>query len=225
VSAGAANGHGDLARVAPWHPQAVALWDHRQGVRGGVIEVVDHTGDVDPVPVAHFFREGSQLDACDRAALDAASGRALDVGAAAGHDVTALEVEPHVVTLLRARGLTDVRLGTLADVHDGPFDTILLLMHGAGLGGDLDGLASLLARCRALLVPGGQVLVDSRDPGEDGAAVAELHLAYRGLVGRPFEWLFVSAAVLAEVARAAGLAAELLWQDDDGHHLQALRPR
>lgn len=225
----------DGARAVPaWRPQAVALREHWQGARGGVLEVLDHTGDVDPVEVAHFFREGDELTPCDRAALAAVRGRVLDLGAAAGahalplqaagHAVTALEVEPLGVELLRARGLADVRLGGLEAVAAdgaGAFDTVLLLMHGAGLGGDLEGLHALLVGARHLLAPGGQVLVDSRDPGDGGAAVAELRLRFGDLLGAPFEWLFLSEAALAEAAGEAGLAARVLWRDGD-HHLQAL---
>ncbi|MFT7462008.1 MAG: SAM-dependent methyltransferase [Pseudohongiellaceae bacterium] len=98
------------------------------------------------------------------------------------------------------------------------FDSMLMLMHGAGLAGDLDGFVALLAHVREVLVPFGALIIDSCDPG-CGAAVAELHIAYQGEVGEPFDWLYLDAETLCDVARDAGFAAEVLWQDESGRHL------
>ena len=168
---------------------------------------------------------------------------------ALGLSVTALEVSQDAVEVMQQRGVRDARRTTSENwanvaLHGKAyrpglsesqahalaesaaaraasaqrFDTVLLLMHGAGLAGDLDGLETLLAQARAVLAPGGALIVDSRDPG-CGAAVAELHIVYQGQRGQPFDWLYLDADTLCDLAREAGFDAERLWHDDGGRHV------
>ena len=94
-------------------------------------------------------------------------GRVLDVGAGLGGTVALLaragfravgvDPDPRAVSYARARAPAgaELRCGLLSDVADGPFDALFLtevLQHYR----ELD---PLLARCRALLAPGGHVIV------------------------------------------------------------------
>ncbi|MCB9898169.1 MAG: class I SAM-dependent methyltransferase [Planctomycetes bacterium] len=170
----------------------------------------------------------------------------LDVGAGAGchalalqrrgHAVTALDVSPSAVAVLRARGVRDVRLGSLGALRGETFDTLLLLMHGAGLGGDVPGLQWMLADARRLLAPRGAIVLDSRAPEPpDGRpldahsdvrypGVAELSMEFDGTRGAPFLWLFVDEQRLARIADRAGYEAAVVHREPDGRYLARLTP-
>ena len=170
----------ELFGPSAWGPLARALADFHAGVRTATLRVYSDEGELDPMPAAVFFRGREGLRPADREALARVRGRVLDGGAGAGSlalllqadgvEVTAVEVIPEAVEIMRARGVLDARAGRLEDLPEtGAFDTILLLMNGTALAGTLDGLAPLLQALARLLAPGGQVLVDSTDLGEGGA--------------------------------------------------------
>ena len=173
--------------VPPFAPQGralVAAWEQlSRGRRADVapLEVHDADGPGEPVSPTTFFREPDAFEDWERALLDACTGRVLDVGAGAGahalclqrrgHAVTALDVDPDCVRVMTARGVVDARCGTLADMDDGPFDTLLFAMHGIGLAGDLPGLHWLLAECWRLLAPGGAAAAISPMAPDSGVAI------------------------------------------------------
>lgn len=228
--------------VDPWHPHGRALLDHLAGDAEAAVEVHYDDGTQgrppDVEPVAPFLREPDALWPFEEAALQRCRGRVLDVGAGCGADVLALQSRgfeavgldacPECLEIMERRGVRDARLGTLADVDDGPFDTLLFLMNGIGIAGDLAGLAWTLAECQRLTADGGAVLLDSCDPRGEGVppgvpdhpdgypGVCKLWLGYRGLRGAPFWWLYVDVATLTEVAARVGWRTEVVFRGADG---------
>jgi SAM-dependent methyltransferase len=205
-------------------------------------------GEVQRMPVALFFRSGARLRPIDRRALALCRGRVLDVGAGAGStalalqsaglEVTALELLPAAVTVMRARGVAGARLGDVRTFRTRrPYDTVLALMNGTAAAGTLAGLPAWLDALAAPLAEGGQLIVDStdlREPGRraergDGRYVGELQyqLEYDGERGPPFPQLFVDAERLAEAAAAVGLDAEVVWEgrNPEGAYLARLTRR
>ena len=169
----------DLFGPSAWGPLALALADFHAGSRTAILRVHTDEGELDPMPVAVFFRGREDLRLVDREALARVRGRVLDGGAGAGSmalllqahgvDVTAVEVIPEAVEIMRARGVLDARVGRLEDLpEEGAFDTVLLLMNGTSLAGTLAGFPPLLHALARLMAPGGQVLVDSTDLGAAG---------------------------------------------------------
>ena len=73
----------------------------------------------DTLAPSYFFRSYEQCPALEQAALQLAYGKVLDVGAGAGShslylqnqglDVTALDISPHSVALMKKRGLSTVK--------------------------------------------------------------------------------------------------------------------
>jgi SAM-dependent methyltransferase len=156
--------------------------------------------------------------------------------------VCAIDIAPEAVEVMRKRGVRDARCADIFSFEAEPFDTILLMMNGIGVVGDLSGLDRFLARVGPLLRPGGQILLDSYDPGwtEDpgqeaspvsgrraGRYVGEMRfqLEYKGEIGPPLEWLFMDFDTLASHAGAAGWSCEMLWQEAEGHYLARLTRR
>jgi len=205
-----------------------------------ILTVRTDVGEPEEQAVAVFFRAPEQMPPVEWAALSTARGRVLDLGAgvgvhaqelaARGLEVTAAEPLPTAAAIMKESGLTDVRQGGLeALATDERFDTVMLLMNGAGLAGSLEGVPGLLDRLRGCLSPNGQVLMDSTDPrnweeSEDGRYPGEIHyqLEFQGEKGPPFPFLFVDPDTLGRVAAEEGWAMEVLVEEEDGRYLARL---
>ena len=219
-------------------PLERALADAFAGRGEGVVRVRTDAGGEDTFPAALLLRD--ELLPLDREAVSLVRGRVLDVGAGAGAvalalqgsgvPVTALELLPGALDVLRARRVSDVREGDVWSFRPGEqWDTVLALMNGTALAGTLARLPGFLARLAELTAPEGQVLLDSTDPGGgaddgDGRYAGELHyqLDYGGLTGPPFPQLLVDAATLAQAARSVGLACRVVADDGEGSYLARL---
>ena len=235
----------------PWKPHAAAMQAYHEGKRDAVLVVYDDF-ERDEVPVSYFFRGPDQFPPLERLALDLSRGRVLDVGAGSGcHslvlqergvEVTAIEILPSLVGILRDRGVRDARVATWMDVDGPPFDTVLMLMNGIGLTETLPGLRRFFSEARRLVRPGGQVLADSTDvrvrmdidagrtgalERPDGRYVGELRfqVEYEGRKGGPFPQLYVDAATLGRYAREEGWSCEIVCEPDRyGNYLARLMP-
>jgi SAM-dependent methyltransferase len=240
---------GSDARAA-LRPLERALLRHLAGSLDEVVAVRVDDGSSHGLPIALFFRGEEDRLEVDDVALALCRGRVLDVGAcagaltlplqAAGHEVTALELLPGAVEVMRARGVRDARVGDLWTFQaERPFDTVLALMNGTAAAGTMAGLIPLLGALARPLAPGGQLLIDSTDlrgrsgrgraRRRDGRYVGELQyqLEYGGERGHPFPQLFVDAERLAEAGGVVGLDAEVVWQGrrPAGAYLARLTPR
>lgn len=218
-----------------------ALLDYQEGKKGGLFRVHCSIAELDEVPVAYFFRQLKKMPDIEKSALDLCRGKILDVGAAAGchsivlkengMDVLPVDLSPGAVEVMHRRGLQQAQLIDFFDIRDTDFDTLLLLMNGAGVCGSLDGLGSFFRKADQLLAPGGQILLDSSDliymfEDEDGSVRIDLNNNYYGEVqyrfeyegesDEPFRWLFVAYDLLEESAAAHGFSCELVLEG--GHY-------
>jgi hypothetical protein len=200
------------------------------------------------IPVSYFFRSENEMPAIERTALTKCSGEILDVGAAAGcHsillqekglDVTALEKSAKACEVLKKRGINNVVCSDIFEFSDGQFDTVLLLMNGAGIGGTLTGLEKLLVHIKKLISKTGQILIDSTDiqylfEEEDGSTWVDLAndayygemeyvVAYKKSVTK-FNWLFVDFQELKKVAQKCGLKCRMIEKGPDNDFLAQLK--
>jgi SAM-dependent methyltransferase len=235
---------GSLARgpavtLPSWAPHGAALRDFLAGDTDAAVVVRGEDGEEERTAARVFFRDREEFSALDEAALDLCRGRVLDVGAGAGcHSlvlqargvpVTALDVSPEAVEVMRRRGVADARCGDIFSFGGERFDTLLILMNGIGLVGTLDGLSRFLRDVRRLVADGGQILLDSFDPGPaentpPGRYVGEMRfqLEYRGIRGSFYDFVFLDFGTLRGRAAAAGWRCESIWQEDEGHYLARL---
>ncbi len=117
---------------------------------------------------------------------------------------------------------------------EGGFDTILLMMNGTGIAGKIENLPALFQRLKALLNPGGHILIDSSDlkyiyENEDGSFDINLNGAYYGEVdyqmiykdvkGDRFDWLYVDFPLLKSIAETCGLHGELVAEGEHYDYL------
>lgn len=235
----------------PWKPHADAMQAYHRGKHDAVLVVYDDF-ERDEVPVSYFFRGPDQFPPIERLALDLCRGRVLDVGAGSGcHslalqerglEVTAIEILPSMVRILRERGVRDARAATWMDLDAEPFDTVFMMMNGLGLTETLIGLRRFFSEARRLVRRGGQVLADSTDvrarldveagrtgalERADGRYVGELHfqIEYEGQKGGPFPQLYVDANTLIRCAREEEWGCEIVRDPDEyGNYLARLTP-
>jgi len=164
----------------PQDPLEQALWDwHRGQARGSLLL---HAYSAEGMPLAEepqvvspevFFTQ--ELPEVEALALELCRGRVLDIGAGTGRHslllqeegfaVAALDRSPVALQIMAERG---VRCRIAAELFrwaepEEPFDTLLLLMNGAGLVGSLAGLERFLTLARHWVQPTGQLLLDSTD--------------------------------------------------------------
>jgi len=236
-----------------WEPLAAAWKAYHEGDQEAVLRVHADDGESEDMPVSLFFRRRDALRGADREALGRVRGRVLDGGAGVGSislilqeggvPVTALEVVPEGVRIMRERGVREVRSGRLEDLPDGTsFDTILLLMNGTALAGTLERFPEFLATLAGLLAPGGQVLMDSTDlvGGEvsedllpDGSGPParseegypgelQYQMEFDGVRGAPFPQLFLDPRSLRKIAGGCGWDVELIWGGEGGEYLAGL---
>jgi len=224
-----------------------ALMDYYNFERHHILWVHDHFGPRVEMPVATYFRNFDKMPALEKTALEQCRGAILDVGAGAGShalaledmekQVTALDISPKAVEVMEMRGVTDFVCADIFRYHDKKFDTLLLLMNGIGLTGNIEGLRRFLQHSATLLQPGGQLLFDSSD-------VAYLYEEEEGIPGIPpmehyygeieccyqyrrrktdwFRWLYIDRDTLQMIATDEGWNLELLAEDESGQYLVRL---
>jgi SAM-dependent methyltransferase len=206
-------------------------------------------GRATPVPVRHFFSRPPGFLALENAALARSIGRVLDVGAGSGLHalalqhrglaVTAVDICPQAVDIMRRRGVRDVHCADILTYQGGPFNTLLMLGHGLGITETLPGLDRFLADARFLVSSNGQILAGSldvrvtRDPENlayqeanqrAGRYIGEIRiqLEYAGRTGPYFGWLHVDPETLAYHAAAHGWNCEVIAADDAGNYVARL---
>jgi SAM-dependent methyltransferase len=233
-----------------WAPLGAALHDFHHGDSDAVIVVSSDLWEDEPTPVSAYYRPFDlELPALEREALSRCRGRVLDLGAGAGRhalelqtaglEIVALDPLADAVSIMRDRGVTDARCGDLGAVAGETFDTVLMLMHGLGVVGDLRGLGDLLEALPSLLEPGGRLLCDSADltavlrdespptldelTETDGyIGEVEFTLRYRSMEGAPYSWIFVDPEALGIIARAAGFDLRVVAEDERHAYLAEL---
>ncbi len=226
-------------------PMGTAIREYFLTGHAAPLRVCSPSFDEDELPVPTLFRTPAAFPPLEQAALSLCRGRVLDVGAGAGcHslalqdkglDATAIDLSPLAVDTMRRRGIADARQADFFDeAFAGRFDTVLLLMNGAGIAGRIDRLPRFFRRLAALLAPGGQVLLDSTDlryvfeddkgrfdpdPSAPYYGEVEFRMVYRHVRGPLFPWLYIDFATLADHARHHGFRAERIA---DGAHYDYL---
>ena len=222
-----------------------ALLDHLEGVAGPELQLESDDGTVRTADLqpADFFLPFETWPAWERAALEAAAGSVLDLGAGAGRhavhlqavgrSVTAVDASPGAVAVCRARGIRDVRHLDLRDPPECLWDTVLLMGGNLGVAGGWEQTRDLLHRLAATAPPGGALIGDSVDPtSEDPDDLAyeaaneaagryrghiRLRLRYGDLVGRWWEQINIASADLEALISGTGWVLDDRFGDADGY--------
>lgn len=223
-----------------WDLQGLAIIDYYTGNLDAELIVESDCAGIEKMPAGIFFRTLEQLPELERYALSLCQGKVLDIGAGAGShslilqqqgfDVFAVDISPFSVAVMQQRGLEKAICADIWDFKAEPFDTILMLMNGIGLAGDLHGLELFLKDIKRLIKPEGQLLLDSTDLSylrrEPGVKInhilkkgynygkVQYQLEYRGVKGPSFNWLFVDEDTLRKYAHRAGWGFQVIYEED-----------
>lgn len=239
-------------------PMGAAILDFQKHGKAARLRVLSSMFEEDEMPVTHLFRSFREMPVLEQKALQLAKGRVLDIGAGSGcHTlelqkkglaVKAIDISPLSCEAMKLRGVKDSECINLFAPHlssgnhseenqkqfEGGFDTILLLMNGTGIAGKIEHLPALFQRLKALLNPGGQILIDSSDlkyiyENEDGSFDINLNGAYYGEVdyqmiykdvkGDRFDWLYVDFPLLKSIVETCGLHGELVAEGEHYDYL------
>lgn len=212
------------------------------------IQVNSNYTENESIPVSYLFRNEKQMPELEKVAFKKCKGRILDVGAAAGchslilqkkgFNVTALEKSELSVKAMRKQGIIKVIHADIFEYKEKQFNTILLLMNGAGIGESVEGLKTLLTHLKTLLVDDGQILIDSsdikylfeEDDGSEWVDIAndkyygemEYEVSYKKWKDK-FNWLFIDSENLTKVANLAGLSCTIIAKGPHHDYLAQLK--
>lgn len=225
-----------------------AILDYQQGNYTEDLVTATSISEEDSLPLPYLFRSYAEMPKLEQTALQLSKGTVLDVGCGAGShslylqnernlDTTAIDVSEAAIKACKLRGISKA---IQTDVLDflGKFDTILLLMNGAGMCGKLKNIAGFLNHLKNLLNDGGQILVDSSDiiymfdEDQDGGKwipsetdyYGELlyYVSYKNEHEEPFHWLYIDYNTLQNAAHACGLQCELILEGEHYDYLAKL---
>ena len=201
----------------------------------------------DEMPITHYFRGIKSMSNIELIALKHCRGKVLDIGAGAGShalelqksgkDVTALDISEGCIEVMKSRGVKSVINSDILEFDNGRYDTILLLMNGIGLSGELSNLKNLLIKLKSLLNKGGQIIFDSSDisylyKSEDGSIMIDLNadyygelnycFTYKGIKGNWFKWLYIDEDLMKNHSIEAGFEMEVLYRGENSDYLARL---
>lgn len=238
--------------VQGWDLLGLALKDYYlQNDPGISVKVHSDFSGVETLPLEVFFRHDYSLPDLERYALDLCQGLILDVGAGAGcHSlilqerglqVTAADISHDAARVMEQRGIRRIlEIDVTKWEPKQRFDTVLMLMNGIGLVGDLNGLKDYLELSQRLIMPEGQLLLDSTDFShfpklmkswaksqfKQGRyfGVVEYRIEYQGKLSEAYRWLFIDQRTLADYAREAGWFCQIVYEEEGQYLARLTRP-
>lgn len=203
----------------------------------------------DEMSVAYLFRSYNEMPKMEQKALQLAKGKVLDVGCGAGShsltlqndrnlEVTSIDISPNAIQACMLRGLKKAKVQDIMALENEKFDSILLLMNGAGMCGKLKNIGPFLLKLKSLLHPSGQILLDSSDiiymfdDDEDGGkwipsnnnyyGEIVFNISYKGEKEKPFDWMFIDYNTLQNAAVSNGFQCELIMEGSHYDYLAKL---
>ena len=230
-------------------PMGRAIADYFKIKEASKLKVFSPMFEEDEIPLSTLFRSYDSMPKIERKALDMAKGRVLDVGAGSGcHslvlqekglNVTAIDISPLAVETMKERGVKNA-LEQDFFTMDGHYDTILMLMNGIGIVGTLERLPMFFKQLDKILASGGQVICDSSDISyvfETVDGIIELpedmnyygeqsiQMQYKETIGEPFNWLYIDADTLKDVAETSGYTVEVVAEGEHYDYLARITKR
>ncbi|ALM07803.1 methyltransferase [Sediminicola sp. YIK13] len=225
-----------------------AILDYQLGRYTEDIITYSSLDEEDIIPVPYFFRTYKAMPSLEQKALKLCKGSILDIGCGAGShslylqkkgfDVTALDNSPGAIEACKLRGIEKVVESDLYEFKGQKFDTLLMLMNGIGIVGELKNLDTFFTHIKTLLKPGGQLLLDSSDiiymfeEDEDGGywlpdtgnyyGEVTFTMAYKKKKTDEFPWLYIDYNTLQRAAQSSNFNCELVSEGEHYDYLAKL---
>lgn len=221
----------------------IAIKNFHEKTSRGKLYVHDTFGPRVEMPISMFFRGEKQLPFLEKKALELCQGKTLDIGAGAGShalilqnrniEVAGLEISPTACEVMKNRGLKNVICQDIFKLNNEKFDTLLLLMNGIGLCGDLIGFRKFLKKAKTLLNENGSLIFDSSDINymyEDDIFPTDLYYGevncryeYQKKITDWFKWLYLDFQTMEKIALEEGWVSELIYEDENDQYLVKLK--
>lgn len=224
-----------------------AFSDYQAGNYSEDISTFSSLDEKDIISIPYLFRDYTSMSTLEQEALKQCHGKVLDIGCGAGShslylqqkdfDITALDVSPGATEVCRQRGLQKVVQADIMNFSGNKFDTLLMLMNGIGIVGNIAGLHAFLKHAKSLMRPDGCILFDSCDivymfETEEGHydlsgikkyyGEVEFMLGYKGEKSDIFKWLFIDFDTLQAIAKKIGYHCALLFKGENNEYLAKL---
>lgn len=209
------------------------------------IQVESDLMEKDIIPIEYLFRTFEIMPPIEQEALNKCKGKILDVGACAGphttwlrekgFDVTAIDTSKGSIEYLNKKYSNyknlNISVQELSDQQE-KYDTILLLMNGIGIAGDLNSLPDFLEQLKKLLAKNGKILCDSTDvqyfyEEDDGGMWVDLNTEYYGnfkfnmhydkVSSDWFKWLYIDPKTFEKAAEETGLSLKILQTEEHSY--------
>ena len=219
-----------------------AIWDYYHQNSPEDLQTETSISELDDLPVEYLFRDYNAMVPLEQKALDLAKGSILDIGAGAGShslylqnkgdDVTAMDISPKSVEVIKERGVKNTFCGDILTFSQGKYDTLLMLMNGTGIFESLSKIDVYLRKLKTLLNPNGSILIDGTDiiymfdRDDDGGVLipagkyyGELDYVvhYKGEYEDPIKWLYLDYETLKNAAEYNGFKIEKILQEEDSY--------
>jgi len=225
-----------------------AILDYQTGNNPEDLITETSISEADEMSVAYLFRSFKEMPKLEQKALALSKGKVLDVGCGAGShslylqekgfDVTSIDISPNAIKACVLRCLKKAKVQDVMTLENEKFDTILLLMNGAGMCGKLKNITDFLQKLKSLLSENGQILVDSSDiiymfdEDEDGGkwipgdstyyGEVQFKVSYKGETEKPFDWMYIDYNTLQNAAINNGLSCKLIVEGEHFDYLAKL---
>ncbi len=219
-----------------------ALQDHFLRGTAETLWVHNSYGEDEVMPVDLFFRTEAEMPELELKALDLCKGNVLDIGAGAGShalilqergfQVTALDISPTAVSIMKQRGVNDAVKGDIFDLKNISYDTLLFMMNGIGVTGTIKGFKNFLQQAKTYIKSGGQLIFDSSDisylyqeiqfPLHAYFGEVAFSYAYKQQKGKWFKWVYIDQTTLLKIAKEEGWKGEIIMTDEHDQYLARL---
>jgi 2-polyprenyl-3-methyl-5-hydroxy-6-metoxy-1,4-benzoquinol methylase len=219
-----------------------ALQDYFLKGRAETLWVHNSYGEDEVMPVDLFFRGEEDMPELELKALELCKGHVLDIGAGAGShalalqerdfQVTALDISPTAVAIMKQRGVKDAIEKNIFEFDGQNYDTLLFMMNGIGVTGTLNGFKNFLKKAKSYIKPAGQLIFDSSDisylyqevpfPAHAYYGEVAFSYAYKQQKGSWFKWVYIDQATLKKIAKECGWHAEIIMVDEHDQYLAQL---
>lgn len=213
----------------------------KSGISHGLVANTSY-GSKEEYDLSYFFREEEEMPDLELYGLSMCSGRILDIGAGAGshalllqkrgHNVTAMDSSLGCVNVMLYRGVSRVLHMDFNNIQIGGYHTLILLMNGIGITGNLGGFMKFLKKAEEITDNKAQIIFDSTDisyfltkkPDSRAKYVGEVkyQFEYHGVKGPWFEWLFIGQDQLYQICNHTRWVPQVVFEHGDGNYLVRL---